>query len=229
MFGSEAIPDHAVPTPKQKNASRLRDLHAQTVKQISQKTAHKVNKTNHKRDDFISKFPDKNKRNPHPHPLAYTGLNHANDISGDHNYLFVTANEHHSFCDDINLEATSFVQSIDADSNYIHMDLSHYSARTGKEEPARGSIETFPQNSRSIRVQSDLGGSIHTNSASMQHLSFDRDTGRLPPSMLVGELGGMRGDASIALSSVNNDGGGDTDDMDVEFGLSLHEERSLVQ
>lgn len=140
-----------------------------------------------KQNSFSAKFPDVSRMNPRPYPHSQIRLE---DDDPDLKFLFVTEN-----LKELNRDASSVAQSCDADSNYIPLDrcnLSHYSGGSEQEAQLHSSL--------SIRVQSDVGGSIHTHS--MQQLSFDRDTGRRPV-----HIGG--GDVSIALSSVLNDGAND--------------------
>jgi hypothetical protein len=223
LFISETIPDHAVPTETQRKAAHLRTLHATTAnKQINHTSAQKYNNKmkNTKQESFLSKFPDPTKINPHPCPLDYH--QHDDDDDPDLKYMFVTENR-------TLFDNASTAQS-DIDSNYIHVDtsnLSHYSDTAAEVSVSHGTEalpphlsslpnNSLPNNSLSIRVQSDFGGSIHTNSLGMQHLSFDRDTGRKPP-----HLGG---DASIALGSVANDDDGHT----VGDGMMLTDNMSLL-
>ena len=199
LLNTETIPDNSKKSEIQEIAGLMRNKRAKTKHDMMNRSAKKFNKTNVKNDNFMktsksprvpdekksneetfaSKFPDASKVNPRPRPPGYEKNGpEDDDFDEDLRYIFLTEKkELHGECG----------VRTDEDSDYMQLDPTDLPDFERKSENV--------QNSLSIRVQSEYGGSIHTTS--MQHLSFDRDTGRAPP-----HLGP---DTSIALSSVNNE------------------------
>jgi hypothetical protein len=182
-FDARLVPDHATKTETQKKAAHMRQLHCVPSKESMVKTAQRFNRKQEK--TFAMKFPAdpvKATNEQHRPPMHHNTLPAGSIDDAEASFLFVTENR-------LNFDNTSLSPS-DLDSNYMAVET-----RLGaKIEEIYGdgpSCEVQPQTSLSIRVQSDFGGSIHTNS--MQHLSFDRDMSRKPPN--------MKGDASIDLSA----------------------------
>lgn len=192
------VPDHAAKTATQERAAYLRLLHSTPAKRgdpLGAPKHHVKTSSSHKREEtFVSKFPDASrKRSMQTAPVDTQQNSSAFDNESEASFLFVTGNRG-------NFDTTSLAHS-NTDSNYMHVDecnMSNYGNHDlhKEEEAARTSRDVLPQNSFSILVQSDVGGSIHT-SCTQQHLSFDRNTGRVPSP--------LAGDVSIELSAAGHD------------------------
>jgi len=166
-FEASLVPDHAAKTETQLRAAQMREIHCVPTKESMEKTARRFMGKQEK--TFAMKFLEESKHTAcqlqRPRPVAQP-----TDDDGDESFLFVTENRH-------NFDNSSQGAS-DTDSNYMAVDT-RFADKIDQIYGDGPSCEMLPQNSLSIKVQSDFGGSIHTSS--MQHLSFDRDVSRKPP------------------------------------------------
>lgn len=175
-FEASLVPDHAAKTETQRRAAQMREMHCVPTKEAMEKTARRFKGKQEKA--FAMKFPDETMQVMYPYQRPAP---RATEEDGDASFLFVTDNRRQFDCSSQGMS--------DADSNYMTVET-NFADKIDEIYDDGPSGEVLPQNSLSIRVQSDFGGSIHTNS--MQHLSFDRDVSRKPPH--------IDGDASIDLS-----------------------------